>query len=473
MILKLCCEFHNWYRENVFFSSAYNCICDFNKKKAYALINSKQRLKEVDIHDLSHNIHTLKNSGVSSDEVQKCMQLLYFCPLTVEHRIAILQELGLLGLTASHYTKFSKIFKSSVALLKSYKLLPNDYEIHGILHALGVPEVITQKFHLPVAVDNLSLSEVHKCLNLVYQCWLLNCEAEAVEYIYKTYPSSQIKSMKLQNVVVKHLIEYWGFSTEEILRHGYLLCCSPVNLQLIEDNVEHLCHADPKKVAHLTPRILTLRHQQLCEISNILINVGVTEAAALRTPQIFSLQPRTVKARIQEIQQIPEFSGSNTHPRLLRLIHYSRKVRRRLDLLRQIKDTRAVPSLNIITGDQDKFNKYVALGYLRINMKDIITYLSKHFKVKGSFIRKNLHQPSHKQQASVVSVKSNVTYLCHQGFKEDQLLSSLEILMYPPDVVKQQFQDLLHKLGMPAQQIVNVPYALQLLLYYLDKEMPY
>ncbi|XP_064091916.1 transcription termination factor 5, mitochondrial-like [Macrobrachium nipponense] len=447
---------------------------NISRTRAYAIINSEPRLQEVDVHELSHNISTLKSNGLDPDDVRRYLQLLYFCPLTVEHRIAMFQELGLLNLSAFHYTKFAKFFKSSVALLKSYKLLENDYDIAGVLHALGVPEAVHQKFGLPGEVDNLSLAEVHKCLNLAYQCWLLQCEPDAIDYIHKTYPPSQTKSMRLQNVVVKRLIENWDFSIDEILRHGYLLCCSPINVQRIENSIKHLCHADPKKVAHLTPRILTLPPQQLCEISNLLVEAGVTETAVLQTPQIFSLQPRTVKERIQEIQLTPEFSGINSHPRMLRLIHYNTKARRRLDVLRQIKDTRAVPSLNVITGDQDRFNKYIAIGYLRVNRKDIVTYLAKHFKVKSSVIRKNLRLPSHKQQVSVVSVKSNVTYLSHLGFLAEQMLSSLEVLLYPPDIVVQQVQDLMQRLdSYEVHNIVSLPHALQLLLYYLDKEMPY
>lgn len=90
--------------------SRMNLIMDFfnvSKTTAYEIIRNEPRLQQVDLHDMFRNIQVLNSNGLNPDEVRKNLQLLYFSPLTIEHRIAILNELGLENLSAFQYTKFT------------------------------------------------------------------------------------------------------------------------------------------------------------------------------------------------------------------------------------------------------------------------------------------------------------------------------------------------------------------------------
>lgn len=457
--------------------SRMNLIMDFfnvSKTTAYEIIRNEPRLQQVDLHDMFRNIQVLNSNGLNPDEVRKNLQLLYFSPLTIEHRIAILNELGLENLSAFQYTKFVKLFKSPVSLIKSHKLLPSKYDAVNVLVSLGVPKEVYENVRVPHDIDKLTLGQVHRFLSFIYLCWYFQCEEEHIEYVFKTYKPSPTKSMRLRKQLFKKLKENWNFSSDEILRHGFLLCGSPTNVELIEKNVKHLVGADPKVVAHNTPRILTTPYHQLFQVNEILTKLGVTEAAVLQTSHIFTLHPETLEERIKELLQVPEFAGMHTHPRILRLIHYSTKVKSRLDLLRQIKDTRSMPSLNILTGDQEKFNNYVAMGYLRLNRRDIVTLLSKRFHVSSSFIRKTLRAPSQRHQTSIISVEKNLAYLLEKGFTSKQILNSLEILVYPHEIVMQHLQHLPERVNaISHEELVANPYSLQIMLYYVDKDVPY
>ncbi|KAK7069897.1 hypothetical protein SK128_002427 [Halocaridina rubra] len=445
-----------------------------SKGRAHELMKKEPRLQEVHKCDLFRNIQTLKKYGIDPDEVRKNLQLLYFCPLTVEHRVAILNELGFKNLSAYHCRTFSKLYKSTFSLLRTYKLVSSTYDVTEVLSSLNTPRDILDDFKLPRNLDDLTVSEVHRMLSFTFLCWYFDCEQDSVDYIYNIYPPTQVKSMSLQKAFFEKLKNHWNFDNEEIRKHGFLLCGSPTNLELIEENVKHLVGVNPRTVVHYTPRILLTPYHKLCQIVNMLMDINISQAAVLQNPNIFTLQPQTIKERIEQLQETPEFSGLLSHPRVLRLIYFSTKAKHRLDVLRVLKDSRSIPSLNILTGDQEKFENYVAFGYLRTNRRDIVTFLSKELSVDSSIIRKSLRIPSHKLHLSLVSVKKNIAYLYEKGFSREQVLMCLETLLYPHEVVTQQFQLLRDKMKSSLDKdITEYPMALQFLLYFMDKDIPY
>lgn len=194
------------------------------------------------------------------------------------------------------------------------------------------------------------------------------------------------------------------------------------------------------------------------------------QASVKSLPRICTLHPDTLKERINYLQQNSKFSALQSHPRMLYLLYYHKRVNSRLELLQQVKKSSVVPSLNKLSGPKIIFKKYMTVGDLRHNKKDIVTCLSQHLNVKPAIIRKCLHFHCWGSQTTVVNVQRNLSVLQEEGFTVDQLMAGLDVLLYPPDLVQDHLMQLPHRPQIQPYSVfkskVNI---LQHLLYFMEK----
>lgn len=187
-------------------------------------------------------------------------------------------------------------------------------------------------------------------------------------------------------------------------------------------------------------------------------------------PRICTLHPDTLKDRINHLQQNPEFSALQSHPRMLHLIYYHKKIVSRLDLLQQVKKFSVVPSLNKLSGTSEAFNKYMTVGDLRHNKRDIVMCLSQHLSVEPTVIRNCLHFNCWGPQTTVVNVQRNLSALREVGFNVDQLLSGLDAVLYPPDLLLDQLTQLPQRPQVqPFSRFKSKVNVLQHLIYFMEK----
>lgn len=187
-----------------------------------------------------------------------------------------------------------------------------------------------------------------------------------------------------------------------------------------------------------------------------------------------TLNPETIQERIAALQKVPEFEALHSHPRILRLIYYNTKIKSRLDLLHQLKDVKSMPSLNILSGDTDQFHRYLTLGELKQNRRDIVTFLARSFQVKSSKIRDILKMQFGGPQTTLVNVKNNLHHLLGEGFTKEQVLAALDVVLYPPELVSDQLSHLAKRPeAQPYSELKDNPNALQLLLYFMVKDSSY
>lgn len=186
-------------------------------------------------------------------------------------------------------------------------------------------------------------------------------------------------------------------------------------------------------------------------------------------PRICTLHPETLKERINHLQT-SELSALMSNPRMLHLIYYHKKVTSRLDRVQEVTESSVVPSLCKLTGTERAFSKYMTVGDLRKNKRDIIMYLSQHLSVKPSIIRKCLHSRCWGPQTTVVNVQRNLSVLREEGFTVEQLMDSLDVVLYPPDLVLDQLTQLPHRPQIqPFSRFKSEINVLQYLLYFMEK----
>ncbi|XP_045133484.1 transcription termination factor 5, mitochondrial-like isoform X2 [Portunus trituberculatus] len=440
------------------------------KTTAYRMLEKDKRLKACGVHNLARNMNTLQENSVDPVNVRKNMALLYRCPLTTEHNIAVMKELGLNDLKAEYIIQAIKLFKSSVAMIKKWGLLPEHYDPMETLTSLEIPDHVLNSVKFDWS-NHLTLAQLHQKLSIVYLSWRLNCSEKEVSKLQQTYRLAK-KSMKLQQKIFDQLEHEWNIDIQKIRLNGYLLTCSPTNVYLIDNKVKQIAGISIKEYVGMTPRILTIPYHQLLQVDKILSKLDLPEKSLKTLPRICTLHPDTLEERLNELRQIPEFHALQSHPRMLHLIYYHKKVSSRLDQLQQVKSTSALPSLNTLSGTKKIFDKYMTVGDLRQNKRDVIMLLSKHMNVKPNVIRKHLHDQCWGSQTNVVNVQRNILTLKEVGFTEEQLMAGLDVLLYPPDLLHDQLALLPKRPQVqPFSEYKSNVNVLQMLLYFMEKNV--
>ncbi|XP_042225271.1 uncharacterized protein LOC121868578 isoform X2 [Homarus americanus] len=188
---------------------------NISRNTVYRILKKEPRLKACDVYTLARNMTTFMENCLCPEEVKEFISLLYRCPLTMEHNIAILKELGLHNLTAYYYIQFNKLFKCKVSLMKSWRLLPEKYDPReSVLAAMGVPQELLLTVNLPQDINECTLSEVHRELSIVFLRWCLKCDQDNIGKLRRTY--NLTKSMKLQQQVVHQLHHQWDIGTSKV-----------------------------------------------------------------------------------------------------------------------------------------------------------------------------------------------------------------------------------------------------------------
>lgn len=444
-----------------------------SKTTAYSIMDRDERLKNCNVHILSRNMNTLQKNGVDPLDVRNYMVLLYRCPLTTEHNIAVMKELGLNNLTVADFTQAVKLFKTRVSLLKSRGKLPEHYDPLETLASLEMPDHVLDSVEFSDNINNLTLAQLHQKLSSMYLSWRLNCSKEEVSKLQQKYRLAK-KSMMLQHKILLQLKHDWNINISKVQQNGYLLTCSPVNMALIDSKVKQIGGISVKYYALMTPRIFTIPYHLLLQVDHILTKLQLPQASLKALPRICTLHPDTLQKRINHLQQIPELFALWSHPRMLHLIYSHKKVTSRLDLLQQAKTTTVVPSLNRLSGTEKNFNKYMTVGDLKQNKRDVIMCLSIHLSVKPAVIRKCLHRQCWGPQTTVVNVQRNLSTLRELGFTEEQLMAGLDVVLYPPDLLSDQLAQLPHRAqAQPFSVLKSSISILQLLLYFMEKNAPF
>lgn len=444
-----------------------------SSKKISALFKEEPRLAYCDPFNLQRNISTLKLYGITSSDMSSQLAFLCWKPLTVEHHIQMLHELMIRNPIITHYRSFTGIMKRPIKLLKAHGLIAEDYAPFEILNKMGCSEEVLEHLNLPTSIEDLTLAKVHQELSLTWLCWRLDCDRQKIEHIRKVYPQTIPKSMVLQNQFFNMLEDHFDYCNDKILRNGFLLNGSPANLRLIMQELQCLLRKDNdgielSQIAGYSARILITPHHFLIYIDRILQQLKISSHSLIKLPGIYTLHPNTVVNRINELQKFNEFKSFENHPRMIRTIYYNKKIKSRMDLVKK-SDVKKLPSLNILTGSNAQFYKYITLGELRTNKRDLATFLAEYFSKEKSIVMELLNNKN-LPQTTVVDAQENIEFLIKVGFSCEQVWENVDVVVYQPELLHKEFEKVCMRIN--AQnlgEIRNNVNFLQLLLYFLNK----
>ncbi|XP_049852916.1 transcription termination factor 5, mitochondrial isoform X2 [Schistocerca gregaria] len=377
--------FHSRYYRVEGRINALKNILDCNYSQAYTVFKKYRQLSNASVENMVKTGALLDKLGVDKAEIYNYPELLTVPPVTVENRAMLLQEGGFQKIEAHILLNFIPLVRKRAALFKAYGYIPYETDIaQSFLSHTESPPPDIEPFVCTAPMEKATFADLHNSVLRYYLSWRLQIDQDRITKMMNTYKRFKYKSLRLMVRTLKILEDDLGFSREK----------------------EH----------------------------------GISDVAIQRCPHVFTLSSETVRWRLEQLQEVPEFQALVKHPRVLRLVHYQNKAQSRLDHLHEAQVRCA--SLHVLCTSRKHFQKYVTEGSDRTKGMDIMYYLSSVLKIDETIIRHSMQLHPFYCHVPLVSIKSTLDLLLERGYTEQQILENVQLLLYPRSDVEDELNRL-------------------------------
>lgn len=427
---------------------------------------------KFDLEDVKDTASYLSNEQITPKDIKERPLTLLINTLTLQNRKEVYQECGFTEpYPLMFYDKFVTILNKKINILRAYNYFPHDLDIvERLCSRLDVP-IDQLKFN---KADEMPLASLRETIIGDYLKKRIDMPQQDLEKIFDVY--SRLKNKSFSNLVrnIDILENNLKLSRDKIVSNGFVLHADPDNILKILELVPSIGDEPVREVIKKRPKILMTKAESMRKIIDEIISFGIDERGILKCLEILTLGPDTVFSRLAQLKTVKEFDVLRSNPRILRLIHYQKKAKTRLDYLKQLKIS--CVSLHILSSPSPTFEKYARDGVDKSKGCDLVNYLSKHFKAKESAVRNMLTRNPHWCHVSSLRAKQCIDFLIYQNFSEQEIFDNLLITLYPQSKVESKLNALLewrkdnsHVYGVKLDKINNQQ-LLSLCLYFIEAE---
>ncbi|XP_076338971.1 mitochondrial transcription termination factor 5 [Tachypleus tridentatus] len=441
------------------------------RSTAATLLKVNESLLTMTPTQISKSVMVIKNIFTIED-ILNHPKILSINPGFMEQRHQILKEVGFTNITPGKIVQFSKLMAKSPHQLKKNELLPALCDpLKNMLSYLDCPLEITSQIkakhptHLSLTASVLRLK---KTILLEFLAWRLECSIENVLQMIDKYPSIGNRSLYFLKQTLHILTNDYRFPLSKIRGNSFVLICHPTNLLQILERIPQLGGKDVREVCLKCPRILSVNVENLKETSDLLYEYGINNSQIHKCANIFTLSPKTVKHRLEELNRVAEFQVMKSYERILFLVYYQNKAKQRLQMLNSLGFVSV--SLDMLSCSATNFKKFMYFGEDRCLGKESITYLANQLNKTDVEIKQKLQVHPNMYRISLLNAKKVVQFLLNQGFTREQIWKGIPIVLYNISVVEE------HLKNLPDQEEVQPfigwktnPNVIHLLLYYIER----
>jgi hypothetical protein len=252
-----------------------------------------------------------------------------------------------------------------------------------------------------------------------------------------TYPTIKHRPLQVINETLNILQSVVMMPNNKIKNNMYLVHVDPDNLNQIIYDIRTIGGIDVKEVIRMHPKIATKSYSSLMETKKVLQEYGISNDAQIRCFDIFTLGPNTVRKRLEEAKEIPEFNTFLRHPRFLKMIHYKNTAMKRIGNL--YSSNKKCLSLNILSGSSAHYETFEKAPGDRLGKgKDLVFCISQALgePYSASDIRKQLKRHPYWINIPLVQVK----YVYHQlsaRYTNSDIYKNCVVLLYPWSKIKE------------------------------------
>lgn len=369
----------------------------------------------------------LLNLNIDVKALPKHPAILKLKSTILENRYQSLRESGFKAIDLELLSKYLYIMNRSIYLLKMYDMIDSSVNVGDhLVRLLNCPEIDAGA----LVKENDSLLKNRERLLINYFQHKLKMDAKQVE----TFKANHVIKIRHKSFVqltkcLDLLVQEFRFGNKEIIEHPFLLTADPNNMEKLLFEVKTIFGRDVRDIAQNRPIFLMTNWKSILEIIELLQKSNIPNSSLHYLLTLFALEPETVSQRLDELQSIEELNVLKEHPQILRLIYYQNKALHRLGYLKQMKVK--CPSINVLSGHTEIFEKFVRSASDGSKSRQIIFYLSKLLDMSEEDLKVQLNKHTQWSHISVLSLKNTVEYLFGQGFHKQHLRDNIVIVFYP------------------------------------------
>lgn len=404
----------------------------------------------------------------TTEDIAKNSKVLLLSALSVRRRYTAFSEIGFKNITLNMLITYKAVFNCKSAKPKD-RLQPVLNLLEMLGYDLNYADTLTEKYP---ELKKGSLYTARKILRREYLKERLQCTEDEEKVFSNCYTRTNLTVIK-ENLDL--LLNDIGFSTQQIKRNKYLLDIKTENAKLILQRIPVLLGPDSNLnfLLRAYPKILYQSIESLEETIKCLTDAGITTEQICNCANILTLKPSTVKERIQNLAQFPDFELMKKDIKYVKLIHHYNKVTKRLQ---QMQDLNYLyMSLTMLISAESVYRRTLEKGWNSGSLLQAARFISAMCDVNEKTVKELLSEQSrHNRLVNPVNTKAVMEFLFSKGVTKSQFLCAVGIVQYDLQIVEQHFYAMhdMEELE-PFDDWWNHPNLVHLLIYLIERDMGY
>ncbi|CAH2990074.1 unnamed protein product [Chilo suppressalis] len=382
--------------------------------------------------------NSIKELGFAKDILLEEPLLFSILPVTLKHRYKVLNECGIEKVSALQILTYLQIVKiKTIGELKQMNVIKSFVNIENRLagYMTQWPTALTSS----ICGDSDKMTLYKLRLYIIQKYLELMLDVTEFEFYrgIKTYPTIKHRPLEAIKETLNLLQSVIMISNEKLKNNMYLIHADPDNLKQIIYSFCSIGGIDIREILRMRPKLATRSFTSLVETRKVLEEYGISNEAQIRCFDIYTLGPDTVRKRLEEAKQIPEFNAFFSHPRFLKMIHYKNTALKRM--MNLYSNNKKCLSLNILSGSSAHFEIFEKAPGDRLGKgKDLVFCIFESLGRSYSMtvIRQQLRRHPFWINIPLIQVK-----YVHQQlsvlFNNREIYENCAILLYPWSKIKE------------------------------------
>lgn len=428
----------------------------------------------VNVNDVKESVAYLKQMNFSNKDILSRPTTILLHRKTLSNRRKVLEECCFREVKIRFLQQFVKLMNHRINIFKTNGHIDSNANVQeNLVKLLNIDVGLTSEIGDEISFNALREIIIHHFLKVK-----LGVTDQDLRSMPKTH-QNRLKHRSLNSIVkvVDLLQNKLKISPERIMKNLFLLYSCPDNINEILIEVPKIADVPIEKILSMRPKIALSNAEAIKSIIKHVKSFGIPEDRLLKSLELFTLSSNTVYERLQELTRIEEFSVLRSHTRILRLIHYQRKAKIRLDYFKQL-NVKCV-SLNVLASNSETFEKYARDGADKTNGRDTVLYVAETLNKDQSWVKQIISRHPNWCHVPAVAVKESIEYLRSKGFTCNEISDNLHLLLYPVPRIEQNLNPLLqnragnddsHQIAGVALSKISNQKLLSICMYYIEAE---
>jgi len=251
------------------------------------------------------------------------------------------------------------------------------------------------------------------------------------------------------------------------LKYGYLLSIYPQYPKAILAEMPFIAGMDVRKAMKMYPKLIRIPPKNYLQIYDYLKRAKISDEAIQTCMNIFQVSPETVKARLEEIQGVPELKVLINNPHILKLIIHHNEARSRLSFLQEVKLKCATTS--ILGTNRESFNLYLRAGKDVNNTNEVLVFVKRLLKREDETIETNLKKHKYFRHVPLIEIERSYKFLKRRRFTNQSIANVTQVLLYPSYKLETALQKIKECRSVLPRRF-NLIEKLNLMLYFIERE---